>query len=617
MKSSFLVRFPQTYKTIKWRAHLIRKLFRTMGVRPQHIFVPILFSLAITTLDVASIGLLAPLARGIAAGNFDFIGHYTGIKRFIMMVPGLISGAGIGSTFFSIVVAIFCLRVLKLGVVFIQNLYRSYYTTLFHFRIHTFVYNRFFGFGKLFFDVTSQGRMRQILDYAGQAVTLLWTCQGMIFSVFCLVAHLILMMIISLPLAVTTLLLFPFLHVSSNALIRRIERNAKVQTSLSIKKSKETYNMFSAMPLVWGYSKEDDMKKRYQAMSNEVCLLQFRSSILDTSISIIQEFIILLGLLALAYVIVVFLAKDQPANLAMYAVFIFVAQRTLPMFKIFTTFKTQIAQVKSPLREVVSILEDDDKHIVCSGDRHFSGLSKGIELKNHTFAYGSNPPVLKDVNLYFTKGKATALVGPSGAGKTTIINLLMRYYDCNAGTLFVDGVDIREFSLSSLRGHYALVSQETYLLNDTFYNNVVFGLSEVDDDAVDVALKRARLADLVRRLPEGMQTLIGDRGVRLSGGEKQRVAIARAFLKGSEILFLDEATSSLDSETEKLIQEALNDIIHERTAIIIAHRLSTIQNVDRIVYLQEGSVLEEGTLQELLELRGKFYNQWIAQKFYE
>jgi len=588
-----------------------------MGVRPIHIIIPMVLSLLITLLDIMSMGLLAPLARGIAAGNFNFIQEYSGIKRFLMVIPGLISGAGLGSTFFSIVVAIFCLRVLNLGVGFINKLYRSYYTALFHFRIHTLVYNRFFGFGKLFFDATSQGRMRQVLDYAGQAVGFLWTCQGMVFSIFRLIAHFALMVVISLPLALTTLILFPLLHVSSHTLIRWIARIAKQQNILSIEKSKEAFNMLSAMPLVWSYSMEGDMKKRYQIMSDQVRLLQFRSATLGAIAQILQELIILLGLLALAYIIVVFLAKNQPAHLAMYAVFIFVAQRTLPMFKIFTSFKEQLARIKPPLREVINILQDEDKHVVHSGDRHFSGLNEAIEFQDHTFAYGSNLPVLKSVNLRFEKGKATALVGPSGAGKTTIMSLLMRYYDCEEESLFVDGVDIREFTLASLRGHYAFVSQETYLLNDTFYNNVVFGLSKVNDDAVETAIERARLDDLVTKLPNGMQTLIGDRGVRLSGGEKQRVAIARAFLKGSEILLLDEATSSLDTETEKRIQEALNNIIHERTAIIIAHRLSTIQNVDKIVYLQEGRVLEEGTLNELLQLRGRFYDQWIAQKFDE
>jgi ABC-type multidrug transport system fused ATPase/permease subunit len=181
----------------------------------------------------------------------------------------------------------------------------------------------------------------------------------------------------------------------------------------------------------------------------------------------------------------------------------------------------------------------------------------------------------------------------------------------------IDGVDIKEFTLKSLRERMALVSQEVLLFNDTLRNNITFGLDrDVDDEELKEVVKKARLYDFVNQLSEGFETEIGDRGIKLSGGEKQRVAIARAFLKGSEILILDEATSSLDSKTEILIQEAINEAAINRTTIVIAHRLSTIRHADKIAVLEEGRVVEWGSLQELLSREGKFYEYWEAQKFY-
>ena len=215
------------------------------------------------------------------------------------------------------------------------------------------------------------------------------------------------------------------------------------------------------------------------------------------------------------------------------------------------------------------------------------------------------------------KGKTVAIVGPTGAGKTTIINLLMRFYDCPSSAIFIDGEDIRSFTLQSLRAHIALVSQEVFLFNDTIKNNMIYGLDrEVGNDELIEVAKKARLYDFIARMPQGFDTEVGDRGIKLSGGEKQRLSLARALLKGSEILILDEATSSLDSKTEQLIQQAINEAIKNRTSIVIAHRLSTIKNADKIIVLDNGSVTETGTLDELLERKGQFYELWEAQKFY-
>jgi len=211
----------------------------------------------------------------------------------------------------------------------------------------------------------------------------------------------------------------------------------------------------------------------------------------------------------------------------------------------------------------------------------------------------------------------TAIVGPTGAGKTTAVSILLRLYDCEAGKVFIDGDDIREFTLTSLKDHMAYVSQDTLLFNETLRNNIIYGVEEpVSEDRLVYIIEQAQLEDFVKQLPQGIDTLVGDRGVKLSGGEQQRASIARAMLKGSEILILDEATSSLDTNTELLIQSAIEKAIHGRTTIVIAHRLSTIKHADWIVFLDKGQVVEQGTMDDLLLKKGRFYKSWEQQRFY-
>jgi len=239
-------------------------------------------------------------------------------------------------------------------------------------------------------------------------------------------------------------------------------------------------------------------------------------------------------------------------------------------------------------------------------------ISKGIDFQKITFKYGTEA-VLKEISLHVKVGEVIALVGMSGAGKTSLVNLLPRFYDVEEGHILIDSIDIRKVALKSLRNQISLVTQQTILFNDTIRNNIAYGNIKSSDEEIIKAAKAANAHDFIQRLPQAYETVIGEQGVKLSGGERQRLSIARALLKNAPILILDEATSSLDSDSETEVQNALEYLMKGRTVFVIAHRLSTIRNAHRIIVLSDGQIVEEGTHEELMVLNGEYRRLYDLQ----
>ena len=236
-----------------------------------------------------------------------------------------------------------------------------------------------------------------------------------------------------------------------------------------------------------------------------------------------------------------------------------------------------------------------------------------IQINNVSFKYESDDTVLKNISFEIEKGSAVALVGSSGAGKSTLADLIPRFYDVNQGAIEIDGQDIRYVTLNSLRRLMGIVTQETILFNDTVKANIAYGQKDVDDEQVIAAAKAANALEFIEELPKGLDTVIGEKGVKLSGGQRQRLAIARAIMKNPPILILDEATSALDTESERLVQEALETLMTDRTVLVIAHRLSTVTNADKIIVMEKGLIKEMGTHDELIQKNGLYSNLYNIQ----
>src|SRR5947207_6301769 len=327
----------------------------------------------------------------------------------------------------------------------------------------------------------------------------------------------------------------------------------------------------------------------------------------------------IIGAAAVAFLVL--MGRDQIRNHAFSAGtflgFIFAVFKLYDPVRKFALFNNSFQQAVGASSEIFRFMDEEDEIQQKLGATVLPPFRERVRFENVGFSYGENngnsAAILRNVNLEVKAGEIVALVGSSGAGKSTLVQLIPRFFDVTAGAVTIDGHDIRNVTLDSLRAQIGIVTQETILFNDTVRNNIAYGQPDVGEGAIVEAARAALAHDFILKMPEGYNSIIGEKGVRLSGGERQRLAIARALLKNAPILILDEATSALDNESEALVQSALQNLMSGRTVFVIAHRLTTIRRVDRIVVLENGYITDSGTHDDLLTRLGTYRKLYELQ----
>lgn len=593
----------------------IVSIFRRIDFHPAFLIAPVLLSIIAATFEGAGMGLLIPMLQGFLTMDFSFTKEVPVLGIVVSYLPDSVLEAD-RWLFVSLIGLFVVVMLLKNVLKYLALISISYLGIRATHHLRKLLFSRYLSFGKLYFDSSHVGHHTAVMsEFAQQSLKPLQGVGRFMNSMFSLLAYLVMMTLISWKLTLFALPLLFVLHVAVRRLVAILRRLSRFTVDAVRNLSQKTIEMLSIIPLVKACNMEIKEKEHYTKISNQRAKLDFHKVATQSLILPLQEVLTLCAILLLFSAMLYLRAYGGGSEASALLVYFLLVNNAATKFGAITSFRSGLASTIAPVEEVERVLDDRGKCFVPSGSKTFEGLRGGIEFKNLRFTFPDGKTVFEDLSFNIRPEKMTAIVGPTGAGKTTIINLLLRFYDCPPGTVFVDSEDIRNFKTSSLRDHMSLVSQETLLLHDTLKNNISYGLDDVSDKDVDEAVSQARLTEFIKELPEGLSTLIGDRGVKLSGGEKQRVAIARALLKGAGILILDEATSSLDSTTEKLIQEAIDEAVEGRTSIVIAHRLSTIKHADHIVVINDGCVAEEGSLDDLVNARGLFAKMWEDQKF--
>ena len=491
--------------------------------------------------------------------------------------------------------------------------------TIVQFRLITELRNKLYiHFHKLslsFFNQHKSGELTSIVvnDVANMRQALTIGFQRIFVEPINIIAFTALLFIISWKLALIAITIIPlagFVIVNISRSIRRKSRRTAVKIAGITNIITET---LTSMRIVKAFAMEDYEVDRFSNETRNYYNLIFRRARLRSLAPPITETMGVIIGVALLWVGGTEVLNAQGLTSEDFIRFILIMFSGLQPIRSLSNVFAEI-QVGAASAERVFVILDNPPTIVDEFDAVIiDTFEDKIQINDVSFKYESDDTVLKNISFEIEKGSAVALVVSSGAGKSTLADLIPRFYDVNQGAIEIDGQDIRHVTLNSLRRLMGIVTQETILFNDTIKANIAYGQKDVDDKQVIAAATAANALEFIEELPEGLNTVIGEKGVKLSGGQRQRLAIARAIMKNPPILILDEATSALDTESERLVQEALGTLMTDRTVLVIAHRLSTVTNADKIIVLEKGQIKEMGTHDELIQKNGLYSNLYNVQ----
>lgn len=412
----------------------------------------------------------------------------------------------------------------------------------------------------------------------------------------------------SWQLTLFTVLVLPLLIWAMSTIGRKLKAKSLAAQNKWSETMAQLEETLGGMRIVKAFTAEQKMRNRFENVTDDYRRLTNKVSIRQASAHPVSEF---LGTVLIVIVLwyggtLILDGENPPIDAPQFIFYMVILYSIIQPLKDFSKASYNIPKGMASVERVNKILNAENTIVEAPAPKEVKKLEKEILFRNVSFSYNGRQQVLQDINLRVGKGRTVALVGQSGSGKSTLVDLLPRYHDVTGGEILIDGINVKDFRLKSLRGLIGNVNQDAILFNDSFFNNIAFGVENATMEQVVEAAKIANAHDFIMESEQGYDTNVGDRGCRLSGGQRQRISIARAILKNPDILILDEATSALDTESERLVQEALERLMKTRTTIAIAHRLSTIKNADEICVLYEGKIVERGTHDELIALNGYY-----------
>ncbi|MDH3733471.1 MAG: ABC transporter ATP-binding protein/permease [Gemmatimonadota bacterium] len=424
-------------------------------------------------------------------------------------------------------------------------------------------------------------------------------------------AHVAALFILSWQLSLFALVLIPIMVVALRPILSRLRASYRKVFDDRGDVTSALEETVTGIRLVKASGTEDREERRFAERSNEFARAAMKTKMTGQLASPVSEVLSSLVAVALIWVGAGIVLGDGGLGPDQFLAFVTLALRTVSPIKALSQLPPQFHQGLAAADRFLEVLDRDPEPE--GGSLEATSFETAIQFEGVTFSYSDDAPVLHAIDLTISRGEVVALVGPSGGGKSTLVDLIPRFADPTGGRITLDGRDVRDFSVRSLRGLIGLVSQDTVIFHDTAAANIAYGASEATPDEVRSAARAAHAEPFIEALPDGYDTVLGERGTRLSGGQRQRIGVARALLRDAPILVLDEATSALDSESEKIVQEAVTELFEGRTIVIIAHRLSTVRAADRIVVLEAGRIVDQGTHEELLDRGGPYLRLFDRQ----
>lgn len=572
---------------------------------PKLVMGMVLLTVIASLMEGATLSLVIPLLQKLAGGSTKTT--LDGGSSFIQSLLSFFDGFPPEHQLGVIIGCLLTLTLVKGGLRFLADFSLRTLVLKVGLNLRSICIDRFLNLGLSYYNQARGGDLLSYVNEQTQRCEMLTLYIGSTLSESLIIfSFLVLLCSISWQLTLFALVMLSTIAVGLKFIVSSVKRYGKVVSQTIEELSSSVFEVISGIRTIKSYTAEDYEVDRLKLILQRRYRAELRSYAGQVAVLPISD---TFGIFIL--VILVILGNkllSQELVLPLLLTFLLVMVRMFPRINQLNSVWVSLSNFLHSFQTIQHFLEETKTPDIINGSQQFTGLKEKICFDSVTFSHkDSDRPTLNQVSLVIAKGTVTALVGESGSGKSTLTDLLLRFYDPQIGIISIDGVDIKKLNIQSFRQRIAIVSQDTFLFNATVRENIQYGNQQATEVEIVEAARQAYAEDFIQALPQGFNTILGDRGVRLSGGQRQRLAIARAIVRNPEILILDEATSALDNSSERIVKQALDAVGKNRTVLVIAHRLSTIRQVDKIIVLKQGQILEHGSHSELMASQGYYY----------